>query len=698
MSEEPAPAPAGAEAGAAPLPPDQDRARVDQVPSAEWRRHNQVINNFYGDPHAGRARFGIAVHASARTVTGPIGAAEVAGVLAGYVPPDGFDAAVAGLRERHLLVLAGPEGVGRRAGAIALLGRVLTHGEPLVDLAPSAALRELAAEGGLRPGTGYLVRDRVETGEPTARQRFDVERLVQQLIRIGSFLVVTADADAATRPHLRELSVPWRAPNPSWLFDMLVADVDRPAADDPAYRRLRDRVAALTLPREVIEVAARLPDGVDAALGALDDPAPGEVADWFDDRRSLRDVLSVAALAFAHGLPEPAFEAHRQRLLALAGEALAATDRGPADKTEPPQHAVDRRQKTSLPALSSHLPAEPGESGGEHRLVFRSESHRERVIAELHDRHSVEVWGPLCAWAHEIAAQRPVSEAHVQLALGVSLLCRVAPAEVRESLLAPWSDGEPTQWLTASYVLSWMCFTDALAPVALRLALAMAGDQSPGRRATAAMSFAGVLGIRYPAEALTRLWHLALRDGQVSRLARESLDSLFCGTAAETVDSVVVLDFLGRALRETARVDSTARRVDNAMAAVVAVLAAVRPDTGEPMAAFVLRSDRASAPTLGCLWAEALRGARRRGGAVDALRATLAALGGGEQGRELARSLGSQLRAHLSGRKARQLRGLLGRELRRPAAGQRLPDALTAALLDAFDAPAHPVAHGARVR
>ena len=91
--------------------------------------------------------------------TGPLPVAEVERSLQHYIEPPSFSAAATILSERGLVVLRAHAGVGKRAGALALL-RTELDVSAFVGLSPALSLAELLRYE-FHNGHGYFVLDRV---------------------------------------------------------------------------------------------------------------------------------------------------------------------------------------------------------------------------------------------------------------------------------------------------------------------------------------------------------------------------------------------------------------------------------------------------------------------------------------------------------------------------------------------------------
>lgn len=669
--------------------PDPEELALSQAETQEYRQQAQLIYNFYGRTNAQGSHFGHLSSNSVRRVTGRLSHEELVTALHHFVPAPSMSTVVRKLSEHHLVVLSGMEGSGKRTGALAALREVIDESQPVTSLPPSLTLAELADEGCVRyrTGRGYLVQDWISENVVGSLHQFDMDRLRRKLVNAGAYLVVTGYLGTRDR-HVDDLVVEWAPPDPAEVFDDRWK-VSKVTLDPAQLERVRDRVRKVQQPRDVVALVERLTDGVDIALDTLGEVERSRVTRWFDEEHSTREVLSVAALAFLHGIPELEFQDMLARLANLYetpvnSSAESANHPSIAVLQQYPSNAADER---TLDVMVRSLSGSTGV--GDRRRVFKSIHYRERVITELTERYGFELWVPLRQWIAEAAAL-PSSETRLQLALGVALMCRHAPDEV-ERCLEQWANGLAAERLTAAYALSWMCVDDLLSAVALRIAARWTSNAGARRAATAAMAFGGELGIRYQSEALSWLWHLALRGEPVSTIARESIALLLCAAVVDPDSATTVLLFLCSALRDTLGRGVNGRtngqhhfRVRRkALFVVLTVLSIRTDDSAQPMAAVILRTLPARTQRLGELWAEVLRSAPHRGAAIDSLRDTLDALAGDDNGREAVRALGEAVRTYISDEECR----LLHRDLTTALAARgptTSPRPLVTALLEAL--------------
>ncbi|NUO97215.1 MAG: hypothetical protein HOV96_26265 [Nonomuraea sp.] len=413
-------------------------------------------------------------------------------LLRSYLEPACFPDAVRRLSTRHLLVLVGEEDMGKRLGAIALLSRMSLAEGRITVLSPAGSAADLLSRTEYGPGRAYLLHDWI--AEST--DRIELLNLARKLAELGSYLVITRNG-APSRAV--EVEQPWCAPDPGDLFDLYLSSFG--GATVPARAATaRVRALALPTPAEVVRLARRLV--VD------DEPMGEEVSAWFDTKPPMHEVRAVAALAFAHRLPEPEFARQLDRFERI----WQAHEAGPQPTGGP------------HPLIGAH----------EGHTVFRLPHHRAQVLAELVARYGFWLWQPLREWARSLAGQG--LDVQVRAAEGVALLAACSLREAQQEFLEVWARGGVAERLAAAGALSYMCADEALATEALRLALAWASDPADPRATTAAVALGGGLSLRHPADAVACLWRLASSEGPASGVARQSLALLHAQARARDDD------------------------------------------------------------------------------------------------------------------------------------------------------------------
>jgi hypothetical protein len=654
-----------ASVGDAGTPDDDDEVEANSELD-EPRRFQQAVTNI-GTVIAGEFNAGFAEPPTGKRRTGRLSANEIDTALAGYVRPECFDTALDLLATKRLLMVIGAEGTGKRAGALALLRERVMSG-PIVGISPIVRAGGLAVYK-YRAGRGYLVQDRLpDEGEP-AQLTFELQAVARSLAEQAAYLVVTANA-AFPSGAWRDFTVRWEHPDPAVLLDACLERLGV-AIDE----RGRDQLLALARehpsPAQVVEMVRRVRDGggdLRAAIDSTVDTDRARISEWFNRSPgpTQRQVLFLAALCFAHGLPERLFDgvagALEDRFTRAAGrgqpEQQAQQPSGDGDKptgASSGDHALPKTRGNLLAESPIEVVREatpvPGVTLPERRVSFKVSTCRGLVMERLWDLYGRELWDPLTDWMREIA-RFGAAEARQQIALGVVMLGGLAGQGVLESFLEPWARGYRRERFTAAYALWWSCLDDSLAPLALKKALTWSRQSSPSYQVTAVVALSGQLGVLYPGEAMQALWRL-LDGSEVGLLASRAFPELFCALTSATGNGGAVLRFL-----RNQGVEATGARYDmetrNRLTAVAyRVLAARLARTGNLAAVTTLQTatdqDDLTA-TAGWLWADLLRFHPLRSEAIDLLEQTLRSLSQAPEGDPLLRSLGDAIAASLSAR------------------------------------------------
>ncbi|MFJ6075643.1 hypothetical protein ACIQFU_33240 [Streptomyces sp. NPDC093065] len=680
---------AGVEPGPGPeADPERSRATEEREEDSRGyddlgRVHQLVNNNFYGVVDASRAAFGFGSVSSPGLAPGIIAPEEADRALRFYVPPRPcFDDAFGKLGANPFVVLTGPGNCGRRAGSLALLRKKMGDRATLRSLSPANSLADLAGSRDLKAGQGYLIFDYVGELHVDAVQEYAIGRLIEELRRKKSFLVITADDSTRRRLALQDHCVAWRSPNPGELFEHCRTRLSQAPLAPHVEQELRQRVGELGRPADVVAAAVTLSrEGADKALDTLQDRCRELVREVFRKQPSADDLIPLAALAFLEGIPERTFEkecaalATHVRNWEQSGEAPAteSADHGAAPNGAAPNGAASNgavvrqsrarwKERAAGLVKVEHRP-EPGRDAGrsERRLVFTEPRVREFVIAELYDLYGYELWYPLRQWLGELALLGDLST-RTEVARATALLARYALVEVDENMLKTWSEGGLGQRVTAALTLGFMCDVEHLAPQALNITLSWTDNSGAGRAVTAAMALTGPLGSLYRLEALNWLWFLTQRGERVAFAARRSLVLLLQTAERDAERSRFILRFV-RTVVIGAPPGSRERSV--ALRTAVQLLGSTRLATPEPVAAALLRTVPDSARHLGALWADVLNSGNRQP-AVGALCRTLVHLRDDPHVTEAVGDLGAAMRGAMDGRQWAALRHHLSIAMKHP--------------------------------
>ncbi|MFD3469373.1 hypothetical protein ACFWWM_23960 [Streptomyces sp. NPDC058682] len=645
----------------------------------------RVYNNFYGPQYHGRAHFGIATaeRPGRARATGLLDGDEIDALLRSYIRPDCFDDAAGELSRTGIVVLTGPQGTGKRSGAVALLRETVGPSADYVVLSPDIGLDQLA-ERTFDAGVGYVVLDRTGTAAaagaagaagssgsagsaatpadaPGPSSDFDWRRVRDQLRRHRAHLVITTVHGVAGRSPKAVRHLAWRPP----ALDKVV----------------RARLVQARIPQEVVDRAvAGIPPGcpiavvADAAqrIAAGADPdqawkehsgsAPQAVQEWFgaEEERSLREIAEVTTLAFAPGIGRRAFESLQDLLERLLGpvyftpEAAYGTAYGTAsgtgagaaadgaaapdatgqaaapEGTDPQQRRrarpVDRRRSLSRNAL---ITTEMQVYGATTRevMVFADSELRRWVLQALWRDHPTEYWDAVRHWLDALVDADPDPALQLSIASGLTLLGHIAFDEVVQSYLDPWARGESGEigQTLAVYVLWYMCLEETQAAAALTLARTWAHSLHPTLRGTALIAFSGQLGVTFPTDAVKWLWAVLRTSALEKREEREhglrAWAQLFLTLVDCQEDAGIVLDALAHRIRKERRTRSAAYSATGLLVleTTLWIFTATERLSGRPAVARYVADRPEEADVVAELWAAVLCYRPLRRSALSAL-------------------------------------------------------------------------------
>ncbi len=628
----------------------------------------RVYNNFYGPQYHGRAHFGIATaeRPGRARATGLLDGDEIDALLRSYIRPDCFDDAARELSRTGIVVLTGPQGTGKRSGAVALLRETVGPSADYVVLSPDIGLDQLA-ERTFDEGVGYVVLDRTGTAATTGpggaggaagsaadaagpSSDFDWRRVRDQLRRHRAHLVITTVHGVAGRAPKAVRHLPWRPPVLDKVVRARLVQARIP-------QEIVDRAVSGIPPRcpiaVVAEAAQRIAAGADPdqAWKEHSGSAPQAVQEWFgaEEERSLREIAEVTTLAFAPGIGRRAFESLQDLLERLLGpvyftpEVTSSADGAAApdstgttaasDGQDPQQRRrarpVDRRRSLSRNAL---ITTEMQVYGATTRevMVFADAELRRWVLQALWRDHPTEYWDAVRHWLDALVDADPDPALQLSIASGLTLLGHIAFDEVVQSYLDPWARGESgeTGQTLAVYVLWYMCLEETQAAAALTLARTWAQSLHPTLRGTALIAFSGQLGVTFPTDAVKWLWAV-LRSGALEKRAERehglrAWAQLFLTLVDCQEDAGIVLDALAHRIRKEQRTRSAAYSATGLLVleTTLWVFTATERLSGRPAVARHLADRPEEADVVAELWAAILCYRPLRRNALSALLVT----------------------------------------------------------------------------
>ncbi|MDH6118011.1 hypothetical protein [Kitasatospora sp. GAS204B] len=456
--------------------------------------------------------------------TGKLTADEVADTLDGYQAPACYPAALALLRRNCVVELSGSPGMGKSAGALALLREVVSGSTIL--LAPTVTLNQLAVRE-YHAGFGYVVPGRVADATPAEDVAHLWHRIRDQVSDAKSFLVVTTASAALGSPWRQS----WERPDP---MAIIVDRLGGHSFTEQELKQFAQAVPPAFRPQDLMEVVRQIAQGgsPERAMERFAVAATEIAGNWFQEPRSPREILGVAALAFTAGTAVRTVETELHRLEEQMAAAVPSTVAEP-DRAEKAVATLPGHRKQFVDPAGLVTIRTVADGVRSRRVMdFREPAFRERVLSELYDRYDNAFWDGVRGWLNGTVRQgyRLDPELKPAVATGLALLAKCDIEEVDRSYLRAWAGGA-AGWAgqeTAVFTLWLMCLADdTLAPVALTTAESWARDGAAARRWAAVVAFAGELGLRYPSRAIAAIWRAIRRGGRNRQPSQQALARLF---------------------------------------------------------------------------------------------------------------------------------------------------------------------------
>lgn len=656
-----------------------DPAPEQPFPGSAGARFVQISNiiEHMNAPYATMGSFFDNAQSAAKGVvraTGKLDREEIRATLRSCLRPAGYEVAARHLRADHVVVLTGRHGLGKRTGALSLLDEVTR--EVLVELPPSVSLRALA-EHPYKPGYGYLVCGHQDDGD-AADQEFSWLTVRTQVREATAYLVVTVNREHGHRRSEHVQQVTWQAPEP--------ADYLAQHLPEDAVAQIVEKLDGFRSMTDLARIAAHR--DVDSALEELGALSVEPVRAWFAEPKPREAVLDLTALSFLSGVSERVFERWRVRLSDLLAEHMPENTEGQPQDAET---ALPRGRGRQV--VADGLVNRTKDSSGRMVLDFAVATYQAEVLAQLSQWYASPFWDAVRAWLERVVKEAG-ERSRAAVAQGLSQLALENWEEVEVSYLQPWSRYE-LGWAgqeTATYLLWLMSREERLASAALRTAVRWSSSQIVGQRWTAANVFSGVLGLRYPTEAVRRLWSITVHGNELAEDSILALAGLFSALVHQRESVEPVLNLLDIRLREYGRTGADQRLQRLTMTAILSVLSVTAAEGSRPAVVALLRDNPDVSSRIARLWAETLRHRPHRLRAMETLADALAALGDDEKyGRatayRLCADLASALPAHEHPHLNREFAAHQARS-RRPEKGS-LGDVLRAALAQDIKEESH---------
>jgi hypothetical protein len=573
------------------------------------------VQNFIHNLHAPYGTIGSGIggyELPRRRVTGRLDRDEVRASLKTYLPPDSHDDALRLLRSNHVIVIAGQQGLGKRTGALKLLDEVAAQG--LVELPPVAL--EALAENAFKAGHGYLACGYKDMpGDADADADVAWLAIRAKAREAKAYLVVTVNRELTRRASDSVRQVVWQAPDPA---DFLALHTD-PETATRILGRLDDFCTMETLAR----IAAHR--DLDSALEELRASSIEPILTWFEKPKPREAILDLAALAFLPGISERLFEQLRAPLTKLLAEHMPM----PPDTPQEAETSLVRGRGRQV--ITDELVVR-NKDQGRTVLYFAAPAYHTEILAQLSRWYSTPFWEALREWLSGVVADG-TDRLRAAIAYGLCQLALDNLEEVEVSYLEPWSRYE-LGWAgheTATYLLWLMSEEERLAASALATAIRWSSSSFIEQRWTAAVVFSGVLGLRYPFEAVRRLWSIGVQGKDLSEDAILALAMLFANLVAQNEKVDPVLRLLELRLEQFARPGADSRLKSIALEAVLTVFSAGETEGERPALVPLLVLQPEASPRVAGLLATMLQFRPCRARSMDVLAKVLQSLQGDDE-------------------------------------------------------------------
>jgi hypothetical protein len=440
------------------------------------------------------------------------------------------DQAASMLQRERLIVLHGPEGVGKGVAGLWLLG--FDHEVLSVD--PSLTARDLT-DFGRRFPYGTQRRYLIEALSPaTAAQLTSfVLRAAARELEVGdSYLVITVDDRIPLSAELERYVVSWPDKPDVGLalrahLDYYLGDGAVPAAED-SYDLARFDVGLATRPmRSINEVALLVADGIrksrpfDSVLDEAGFAAADQVAGWFaSQERSPSDIGFLLAAAVLYGCTYSTVSQHARRLEQMIAKASRIRLSGLQEN--PRRARWQRLQETMTVLRPGFVETEYGQSPAD--------------MVELQNRWLVQavldaVWheydlltDAMLSWLLE-TGDDPDPAVRMRTASAAGWLSQYDFAALRKELFLPWARGSSSAAWAAADALGLAAWQESTAPLVLSLLSVWAWqDDDYDLWWTAAVAYGGEVGVRHQGVAMDHLLDIAGKpDGRAPDVVAQSV-------------------------------------------------------------------------------------------------------------------------------------------------------------------------------
>jgi hypothetical protein len=277
---------------------------------------------------------------------------------------------------------------------------------------------------------------------------------------------------------------------------------------------------------------------VDHALRVFSDSLHEKLDLWFAEKKTLRDLVEITAAS----LLGPQFRREFEHNVATLEQILVPPreDSGDTPDGDGPMLDLGRRRFTDADLLCQRT--EVAHRSVEQVIDFREDGLRSATLMRLWEAQNSTFWDAIHTWVAGMVSEQLSPE----VAYALSVIARCSSLEVEATYLVPWASGAFGLDAQATVVLTlWhMSEDDATAPVALQIAVAWTNGRSMGERQCAMIAFSGDLGVRFPGEAVRRLWQGISQSPSVREEASISLSTLFTRLVEHKREASIVLKLI----------------------------------------------------------------------------------------------------------------------------------------------------------
>lgn len=451
-------------------------------------------------------------------VSGQLYISEIEKAVDVYVKTPSHQRAYSILSKKHLLILSGDTGLGKRSAAICLLQSF--HREMVFEIAPTFEKR--LKEFGCQFRQGYLW-DSPPAEKITTLSRYDLDEISRSHQTQESHLVITLTKGVRLTPEAaQEYLLEWEAcPDGSAVLDKHLSwhlkneseEIQNAAAD----LRKRQEIKALAEDKarrpaqsgrlaELLVQVARGELTIEELLAAFAGINRQDVQTWFEQHPQLHQHLQMIALAVLHGSSFQRIIAASKDLRAyLTAEELLGADGAAAPSAEAELTTGVRQWLSEFEAkiIVREISAEYGRSTVE-GIIFKNPQFQSAVLA--YAWQDLQHWRtPLLKWLVEMGSSDGL-EYRIAAAAALSDLSQYhAFDDVLREAVSFWAKADdPSQRRLAAFILMLQAQEKNLSTQVLGLLHHWAKNRSWRLQWTAATAYGTELGLKYP--------ELAVRD------------------------------------------------------------------------------------------------------------------------------------------------------------------------------------------